>query len=386
MNNKSKVIGISLLIIIIFVFLFGEKIISAEEINNGIDDGSLKDEIGSEYVEGIELSSKQEANTNYANLEWKLKENIGDWTYRVYQKIKGETSFTTISSKYNKQVKVLNIYPTGICETTIPGVSADPMNPKITFTSQIDGKQYTLPKSAILKQWMEEANSEEAKGYGKGLISVDTVALTDYNNNPDIYLKDESGNYKYDVLMFGTWDGNGGQDLNNKSVAATQSFIDTGRGVLFGHDTIHYNHGFFAKLQDNVNMKVNSAIPLIGSGRVQVVKKGYITKYPYNIEDKILTIPLSHSNQEYAYGDIWIKYLPEFVWGSEKDDYGYNNYYVTTWNNCAVIRTGHSNGEATADEQKILAKVLFYLLININEVIISLIFKNNCRKISVYRK
>lgn len=35
--------------------------------------------------------------------------------------------------------------------------------------------------------------------------------------------------------------------------------------------------------------------------------------------------------------------------------------YLTTWNNCALIQTGHSNGSATADEQKLLMNTLFYL-------------------------
>ena len=36
-------------------------------------------------------------------------------------------------------------------------------------------------------------------------------------------------------------------------------------------------------------------------------------------------------------------------------------YYLTTWNNTAMIQTGHSNGELTEDERKVLANTLFYL-------------------------
>ena len=36
-------------------------------------------------------------------------------------------------------------------------------------------------------------------------------------------------------------------------------------------------------------------------------------------------------------------------------------YYLTTWNNTAMIQTGHSNGESTEDERKVLANTLFYL-------------------------
>ena len=36
-------------------------------------------------------------------------------------------------------------------------------------------------------------------------------------------------------------------------------------------------------------------------------------------------------------------------------------YYLTTWNNTAMIQTGHSNGASTEDERKVLANTLFYL-------------------------
>ena len=38
-----------------------------------------------------------------------------------------------------------------------------------------------------------------------------------------------------------------------------------------------------------------------------------------------------------------------------------HKYYLTTWNNTAMIQTGHSNGESTEDERKVLANTLFYL-------------------------
>ena len=38
-----------------------------------------------------------------------------------------------------------------------------------------------------------------------------------------------------------------------------------------------------------------------------------------------------------------------------------HRYYLTTWNNTAMIQTGYSNGESTEDERKVLANTLFYL-------------------------
>ena len=51
-------------------------------------------------------------------------------------------------------------------------------------------------------------------------------------------------------------------------------------------------------------------------------------------------------------------------------EYNYK-YYLTTWNNTAMIQTGSSNGESTEDERKVLANTLFYLkqLTNKTEVL-----------------
>ena len=38
-----------------------------------------------------------------------------------------------------------------------------------------------------------------------------------------------------------------------------------------------------------------------------------------------------------------------------------HRYYLTTWNNTAMIQTGHSSGQSTEAERKVLANTLFYL-------------------------
>lgn len=149
------------------------------------------------------------AGMNYVPLSWTNSEEYAGWSYRLYQKGSSDAEFTTVSVKYNKKVKVLNIYP------------ADGMNQ--------------------LKTWMQN--------YGKNLIQVDEVKLSTFNAEPDKYLKDIDGNYKYDVLMFGSCDKNGSAgsagDLSTSSVKETEEFIKTGRGVLFGHDTICLDGGAY---------------------------------------------------------------------------------------------------------------------------------------------
>ena len=74
------------------------------------------------------------------------------------------------------------------------------------------------------------------------------------------------------------------------------------------------------------------------------------------------------------FGNTWMEFIDtekyEFDSGWQKEvnfdklpktpEYNYK-YYLTTWNNTAMIQTGHSNGESTEDERKVLANTLFYL-------------------------
>ena len=248
--------------------------------------------------------------------------NLGaGYTYTVYGKGQNEDVYQSIPSKTN--VKVLNIYPS---------------------------------KGNNLKGWMENANSESANGYGKGLISVDGVDIEAFNSNPTGNLKDSNGNWKYDVIMFGCWDNNNYKDLTANSASFVETFIKDGRGVLFGHDTIDCDqkNTYFNTLGSYVN--INYVGGLVGNvSSISISKKGLLTNYPWNIGDvgKTLDVPVSHSWGQEAHGDIWMKY--------NVSDSTLSNFYLTTWNNCAMIQTGHSNGAATPDEQKLLANTLFYL-------------------------
>ena len=75
-----------------------------------------------------------------------------------------------------------------------------------------------------------------------------------------------------------------------------------------------------------------------------------------------------------AKGNVWMEFIDterfeaDSGWQKEVNfdtlpktpEYNYK-YYLTTWNNTAMIQTGHSNGNSTEDERKVLANTLFYL-------------------------
>ena len=99
----------------------------------------------------LTLTSKPE--TNNIHLKWTGPQNS---SYKVYQKKPGASSFETIGltdfSNVDEEVKVLNIYPD---VSSIPRV-------QVTY---LDGQTETIPKSALLKVWMEGRNSNRRSKY-----------------------------------------------------------------------------------------------------------------------------------------------------------------------------------------------------------------------------
>ena len=302
----------------------------------------------------LTLTATPNPSANDVALNWTNSDKSQPYSYMLYSKSAHESTFQSIPAK--DRAKVLNIYPI--------------VTPTVSFTTW-PGKSYTLPKSASLKMWMETPNEYDSKGYGKGLISVDTVSISYFNANPDAYLKNADGSYKYDVLYFGAWDSNGNQDLSATAGSRTDAFIKTGRGILFGHDTMVNNNVIsmpnFFKLAHYCDIQTISHYTVLGSSQIKVSKKGLLTNYPWKIGDvgTVLNVPMSHSNQ-LAFGDVWMTYQPPYTYSGSAEatgsgGQGTNTFYLTSWSNCAMIQTGHSNGEATPDEQRVTANTLFYL-------------------------
>ena len=99
------------------------------------------------------LTPKPETNNIY--LKWTGPQNS---SYKVYQKKPGSNQFETIgltdfsNNATDEEVKVLNIYPEA---EGVPEV-------EVTY---LDGHIETIPKSALLKAWMEGRNSKRRTKY-----------------------------------------------------------------------------------------------------------------------------------------------------------------------------------------------------------------------------
>jgi len=266
------------------------------------------------------------------NLDWnEISNNDEKYGYRILRKQEGKKWETRSTWDGKEKVKVLNIYPGG-------------------------------GATNCLIDWMETTVSETGEPAGKGLFEIDTVYIGSYNRNPDSYLLDENGNYRYDVLMFGTSDSNSGMDLTEKSYEATRKFIETGRGVLFGHDTVVYWMEYFSRFADMLGMKMENWYRLRECSTVKIVNQGFLTSYPWKLTGT-LNIPRTHTQAQYTGGS-----LPSTVWMELQTGYDTDietgattSAYLFTNNQLAMIQTGHRGGAATDDERKIIANTLFYL-------------------------
>ena len=100
-----------------------------------------------------ELTLTPKPETNNIHLKWTGPQNS---SYKVYQKKPGASTFETIGltdfsrDSLDEEIKILNIYPVNNAKyTAIPNVNVQ----------YLDGQIETIPKSALLKVWMEGRNS-----------------------------------------------------------------------------------------------------------------------------------------------------------------------------------------------------------------------------------
>ena len=278
---------------------------------------------------------------NIVKLQWTWTPfRLSYYGFSLYQWDDVLNSWQSIPINYNKTINVLNVYP-------------------------------DLSSSNTLQTWMHDP------AIGLGKILVTSVTATNFNANPDNYLKNGSGEYIYDVIMFGSWDENNRKDLTPISSTAVRTFLNTGRGVLFGHDTQTSRMSIggqinFGSLVDKTNLDIDITNERMylwrGSINIKVVKDGFLLQYPHLIPHNLnLTVPFTHTTGQTAKGVVWMNF-PDTVGAATQFrnpeqwvNRGTNNFYLTTWNNAGMIQTGHSNGQSSIDERKIIANTLWYL-------------------------
>ena len=103
-----------------------------------------------------ELTLTPKPETNNIHLKWTGPQNS---SYKVFQKKPGSNNFETIGltdfSNSDEEVRVLNVYPVPIAGYNTPNV-------EVTY---LDGSSEVIPKTALLKVWMEGRNSKRRWKY-----------------------------------------------------------------------------------------------------------------------------------------------------------------------------------------------------------------------------
>ncbi len=326
---------------------------------------------------------------NYVHLEWT---DLGKgYTYRVYSKEENEEVYQSIPSKGD--IIVLNIYPDPVQNTGLSGGEKD-----------LDGK--SIPDSGILKTWLEKENIDEVK--------IESVSLTSFNTNPSKYLYKTNNKWNYDCVFYGMW--NLGSDTmypNDNAIEYLRTFIHEGGGFMTSHHTIGYrglDRGvnklakelgveIFGRKQANSNAPYScrdtsgNLFQTVSfelddpsssknadatdywntSSKVQLAKKGLLGNYPFEVGDvgTVFDIPLQHGLSVFGKGDVWMTPVNPigFAGGAFKEitispstgESGTNNFYVHTYNNTAIINSGHSFPQISQAETRIIANTLYYL-------------------------
>lgn len=347
MNKKKKILILSFAIVFALVIVSAGVIFAAPSIT---------------------LSGTTSDDT--ASLNWTNNDTEKSYNYDVKKSVNGG-DFESLTDNEGNKVNVLNVYPDAITQN-------------ITFTTY-DGEDVTIKKSASLKQWMEAPNSTDSRGYGRGLIEVTPVSVTDFNNNPSAYLyKDANGKYNYQVVVFGTWDGYASQDISAAAASVMKTYLSEGNSCVVGHDTIRGDEGRaenFASLRSYFNIKTvkddgvtlpDGSVPTYvnindkdsnNNTKVVLQTNNVFTTYPWYIGSAgtVLTVPHCHTVSQVFYGNVEITFQSASTSLTDQNGNGRWNAYLAVYNNTAMIQTGHSSGAATEDEQKIWANLLFYL-------------------------
>ena len=303
------------------------EVIISDEIMDTVE---VKLTIHEDIVDDLVLNADVKSGENYGvELNWNdISNDNHRYGYRVMRRRDGGEWESKSTWDGTEVVRVLNVYPNS---------------------------------AKFLKKWMETTISQTEEAASRGVLEVDEVSMTLYNMDPEKYLMDEEGNYLYDVIMIGSADCNGGMDLSDKAYEATLAFTNTGRGILFGHDSVVDNsaqkHANLAKFGEQLGISYHKNDTNGTGSRVEVINEGFLTSYPWKLTG-VLQIPYAHSSGQFLNSDLehpatkWMRF------------YGYDSSddaYLFSRDQYAMIQTGHSYGQATDDERKILANTLFYL-------------------------
>ena len=145
---------------------------------------------------------------------------------------------------------------------------------------------------------------------GRQIIKVTHVSVKEFEENPSMI-------WDYDVMIHGTWDANADNVLNDNAVNVIAKYIDAGKGVLVGHDTVGFSMGTTLGLS-KIADKFNILRGIWATGRpngydvdkgwgywtstIKITKKGFLTQFPWDLGPvgTVLNVPTTHTTSNAA--------------------------------------------------------------------------------------
>ncbi|MDD9267821.1 DUF5057 domain-containing protein [Paenibacillus sp. GCM10023248] len=232
--------------------------------------------------------------------------------------------------------------------------------------SQSSAKTSSLLLDANLKQNYLKSEDYEIK---ISVIDFNTFNSTEYSTL----------NSKYDMIIFGFNDSyNGTANISETAAAAVKSYIATGQGVMFTHDTVYQgNQTWITNFQADTgqigpktNMGLNA--PNTSTSTVKV-NEGLLTEFPFFISERPTAVATTH-DQYFRLDLNDPKVIPWYnINGSPRDvEDSWNHYYTYSKGNVTYSGTGHNFVNTTKNssfpdwEQQLFVNTMYRAFIGSN--------------------
>jgi uncharacterized protein YjdB len=248
--------------------------------------------------------------------------------------------------------------------------------PTINVLQVLPNSQSTAQTSSLLKSSNMTQSYLKTEDYNINLTVID---FTKFNSTEYSTL-----NSKYDMVIFGFNDSyNGTGNISDTAAAAVKTYITTGQGVMFTHDTVYQgNQTWITNFKEitgqsgaMTNMGLNAPSPSTSTVKVN---EGLLTEFPFFISDLPTQVATTHDQ----YFKLNLEDPTVIPWyninGSPRDiEDSWNHYYTYSKGNVTYSGTGHNfvntsisntySGNAFPDwEQKLFVNTMYRAFIGSN--------------------
>ena len=233
---------------------------------------------------------------------------------------------------------------------------------------------YPSSYGMIGQRLMTERRSDGGRYYddphtGSQLFTFDSVYWDTFMSNPEAYMKNPDGTWKYDGIYLGAQDSNGGKFFSSESGPLLNSYIHDGFAVVVGHDVDIRNNGILTEYYGYSDDRMGARGTTVyvsdnsGTGAAGVSSDGNpLTTYPYKIPiGTALTVGESHTQ-------LYLSPEKTNVWLTYRNYQSYHNGFYTdaylftskAYPNVATSQAGHTTPQE--NDLKLIVNMLLYIL------------------------